>query len=98
MEKREHTPMYSPEQLAERAYAAYCSNQGNVDRNNQLHLPWQHLPETERAAWMAAVHVVTTNANEIAGRDPASERERELRGESTEHKKENGKSHAHAAR
>jgi hypothetical protein len=76
---------YTPEELAERAYQAYCANLGNVDRNQQRTLPWQNLPGSERAAWMAAIHVTTTHLNTVYGHDPLDahhERERELRGES----------------
>jgi hypothetical protein len=57
--------MYTPELVAEKAYGAYCSNQGGVDINGQRFVPWQNLPETKKAAWMHVVHQITTDLNVV---------------------------------
>ena len=73
---------YRPEELAEKAYSAFCSAQSGVDHNGQRHIPWQNLPQSAKAGWMAATHVVVTNANAIDGRTGLTEREAELAGKS----------------
>jgi hypothetical protein len=97
------------EELAEKAYAAYCSSMGNIEQNGQRCAPWQSLAPVHKAAWMAATHAIVANAN---GRDLAAERELELAGklpvaaaaekkrqeadEGNGHKK--AKAHSHSAR
>jgi hypothetical protein len=73
---------YRPEELAEKAYSAYSSSLGNVDHTGNRAVPWQNLPTAQKTAWMAATHVVVTNANAIDSRTGLTEREAELAGKS----------------